>query len=168
MSRARGQGAVSVCFVCLGNICRSPTAEAVMRRLVAEAGLEGSIEIDSAGTGAWHVGEPPDPRSTAAAARRGIRLEGRARRFNRADWDRFDYVLAMDASNFADLERMAPNAGALEKLHLFRSFDAASPPGAGVPDPYYSADGFDEVIDLCLAACSALLEEIRRRPELSP
>jgi protein-tyrosine phosphatase len=144
-----------------------PSYAFVMRRLVAEAGLEGRIEVDSAGTGDWHVGEPPDRRSTAAAARRGIQLEGRARQFSRADWHRFDYVLAMDGSNFADLERMAPNAAVLEKLHLFRSFDPASPRGAGVPDPYYSADGFDEVIDLCWAACLALLQEIRHRPELS-
>ena len=160
-------GVVRICFVCLGNICRSPTAEAVMRHLVAAEGLGDRIVVESAGTGDWHVGHPRDKRSRAVGEARGIPLSGEARQFVPADFDRYTHVIAMDGSNFADLERMAPNAAALEKLRLFRSFDAASPPGAGVPDPYYSADGFDEVIDLCWAACTALLEEIRRRPELS-
>jgi protein-tyrosine phosphatase len=154
---------VSVCFVCLGNICRSPTAEGVMRHLVREAGLEEAVRVDSAGTGSWHVGDSPDRRARAAGARRGIEIAGAARQFQRADFARFDYVLAMDGENFANLEKLAPNAEARKKLHLLRSFDPASPADSSVPDPYYGgAEGFDEVIELCLAACRPLLERIRR------
>ncbi len=152
---------IRVCFVCLGNICRSPTAEAVMRRLVTGADLDAQIEVDSAGTGDWHVGHPPDPRSIAAAKRRGISVTGRARQFAAGDWERFDYVLAMDRSNYDELSDAAPSPALREKLRLLRSFDPESPPGAGVPDPYYTTDGFDEVLDLCEAACTALLASIR-------
>jgi protein-tyrosine phosphatase len=156
---------VRVCFVCLGNICRSPTAEAVMRALVERAGLVDRIEVDSAGTGDWHVGHSPDPRSVAAAKARGIALTGRARRFEKRD--RFDYVLPVDRSNYDTLRHGAP-AGVVDvKLRLLRSFDPASPAGAGVPDPYYSEDGFDEVIDLCIAACEGLLSHIRETHDLS-
>jgi protein-tyrosine phosphatase len=153
---------VRFCFVCLGNICRSPTAEAVMRDLVARAGLEGHVEIDSAGTGDWHVGQSPDPRSVAAAERRGIRLTGHARQWQPEDWSRFDYVLAMDRSNFNDLRKTAPPGVPEQKLHMFRSFDPEAPAGAGVPDPYNTTDGFDEVIDQCISACAPLLEHARR------
>lgn len=153
---------VRLCFVCLGNICRSPTAEAVMRDLVKKAGLEAHVEIESAGTGDWHVGHSPDPRSTAAAARRGIQLTGQARHWEPEDWDRFDYVLAMDRSNFNDLRQTAPPGVPERKLHMFRSFDPEAPAGAGVPDPYNTTDGFDEVIDQCLAACGPLLEHARK------
>lgn len=151
---------VRVCFVCLGNICRSPTAEAVLRHLVRNAGLEDHFEIDSAGTGDWHIGEPPDPRSAAAAQRRGITLTGRARQFGHADWARFDYVLAMDQSNYENLLRGAPKS-AKSKLRLLRSFDPASGEGASVPDPYYTTNGFDEVIDLCLVACKHFLAQVQ-------
>src|SRR5260221_4211906 len=154
---------VRVCFVCLGNICRSPTAEAVMRDLVERAGLSDRIEVDSAGTGDWHAGHPPDARSAAAALRRGIRLQGCARQFERSDWERFDYVLAMDRSNYEQLSASAPPSAPGAKVRLLRSFDPASPHGASVPDPYYSSDGFDEVIDLCIAACSPLLLHIREQ-----
>ncbi len=98
-----------ILFVCLGNICRSPTAEGVMRQLVAEAGLQDEIELDSAGTGAWHVGEPPDARATAAAARRGIALDSVARQVCRTDFERFDLILAMDGSNQHALRQLAPD-----------------------------------------------------------
>jgi protein-tyrosine phosphatase len=153
---------VRVCFVCLGNICRSPTAEAVLRQLVERSGLSAEIEVDSAGTGAWHAGQPPDPRSTAAGRRRGFALGGRARQFVPEDWERFDYVLAMDRSNYDDLAATLPSgAKSGNKLRLLRSFDPASPPGASVPDPYHGTDGFDLVIDQCVAACGPLLEHIK-------
>jgi protein-tyrosine phosphatase len=134
-----------------------------MRHLVREAGLEGSVKIDSAGTAGYHSGEAPDRRARAAGARRGIEIGGAARQFERADWQRFDYVLAMDRSNRDDLAATAPNGQLLTKLHLLRSFDPASPAGADVPDPYYGGeDGFDLVLDLCLAACRPLLERVRR------
>ena len=134
-----------------------------MRHLVREAGLETAVRVDSAGTGSWHVGEPPDRRARAAGRRRGIDVDGAARQFQRSDFARFDYVLAMDGTNFDELEELAPNAEAKKKLHLLRSFDPASPKDAAVPDPYYGgAEGFDEVVELCLAACRPLLERIRR------
>jgi protein-tyrosine phosphatase len=156
-------GEVALCFVCLGNICRSPTAAGVMRHLVKEAKLAGVVKVESAGTAGYHCGEAPDRRAQAAGARRGIPIEGAARQFVRGDWNRFDYVLAMDRANYEDLERTAPPELRAGKLHLLRSFDPKSPAGASVPDPYYGGDdGFDEVLDLCLSACRPLLERIRR------
>ncbi len=153
-----------VLFVCLGNICRSPSAEGVMRALVLEAGLEDRIELDSAGTGGWHVGSPPDERATAAAAARGIALEGSARRVRADDFDDFDLILAMDRSNLSDLRELARSEDQREKMRLLREFD---PAGEGVedldvPDPYYgAAGGFEEVLDLVHAACRGLLEQLR-------
>jgi protein-tyrosine phosphatase len=146
-----------ILFVCLGNICRSPTAEGVMRRLVREAGLEDEIEIDSAGTGGWHVGAPPDERATEAARRRGTELSGAARRFDAGrDFDRFDLILAMDAENRRDLLALAPDDEARAKVRMFRPGDL------DVPDPYYGgADGFDEVLDLVEEAARELLDEVR-------
>jgi protein-tyrosine phosphatase len=129
---------------------------------VNRAGLSDSVEVDSAGTGDWHVGEPADPRSIAAAKRRGFALTGRARQFQDPDWDTFEYVIAMDRSNRDILADSAPEGAAERKLSLLRSWDPESPPDADVPDPYYTRDGFDEVIDLCLAACGPLLERLRR------
>jgi protein-tyrosine phosphatase len=147
-----------VLFVCLGNICRSPTAEGVMRRLVREHGLEDEIEIDSAGTGGWHVGAPPDARATEAARRRGTELSGSARRFDpERDFDRFDIVLAMDAENRRDLLAMAPDEEARAKVRKFRPGDL------DVPDPYYGGDeGFEHVLDLAEEAARELLAELRR------
>ena len=127
-----------------------------MRHLVKEADLDRQIEIDSAGTIAYHAGEPPDARAQAAARKRGIQVSGRARKWGRRDWDRFDYVLAMDQENYADLLQTAPDS-ATDKLSLLRSFDPGSGPNDPVPDPYYGGkDGFNHVIDLCEAACRGL------------
>lgn len=153
-----------VLFVCLGNICRSPTAEAVMARLVAEAELEHAIEVDSAGTGAWHVGSPPDERATAAAAERGIAMRGTARQVADDDFLAFDLLVAMDGDNHRELRARAPHAEAAAKVRMLREFD---PAGAGavsldVPDPYYGGpDGFERVLDLVEAACAGLLAELR-------
>ena len=154
---------VRVCFVCLGNICRSPTAEAVMRHLVRAAKLERQIQIESAGTGDWHVGEPRDRRSQATGAARGVPLTGRAQQFTGRDFARFDHVLAMDGSNLDNLRQMAPDDAARAKVQLLRSFDPKAPPDADVPDPYYGgARGFEEVFDICEAACAGFLEWLRR------
>jgi protein-tyrosine phosphatase len=149
-------------FVCLGNICRSPTGEGVMRHLVEEAGLADRFEIDSAGTGSWHIGDTPDPRSTAAAAARGITIEGRARQVTGADFDHYDLILAADAYNFRDLQAIAPTDEDEAKVHMLREFDPMSTPDdLDVPDPYYGgASGFDDVIDLVEAACRGLLDEV--------
>ncbi|HEY1457399.1 MAG TPA: low molecular weight protein-tyrosine-phosphatase [Solirubrobacteraceae bacterium] len=155
-----------VLFVCLGNICRSPTAEGVMAQLVSQAGLQNSIELDSAGTGAWHVGSSPDARASAAAAKRGILLEGTARQVTQEDFHQFDMILAMDRSNLADLRRIAPDHQSQSKLGLLREFDPASAAvnDLDVPDPYYTgAGGFDEVLDLVQGACEGLLSELRAR-----
>ena len=144
-----------VLFVCLGNICRSPTAEGVLRGLVERRGLADEIEIDSAGTGSWHVGEGADARMRRAAEARGYRLESRARQVQAADLERFDLVLAMDRDNLADLEAL--NGGPRPNLRLFSDFlPAGSPPD--VPDPYYGGEaGFDRVIDLIETGSPAIL-----------
>ncbi len=154
---------VRLCFVCLGNICRSPTAEAVMARLVREHRLDREIAVDSAGTGDYHVGEPPDSRSAAAARGRGVILKGRAVQFTAADFDRFDAVLAMDRRNEESLLALARDDADRAKVHLLRDFDPASPEGSEVPDPYYGGEkGFETVLDVCEAACRGLLEHLRR------
>jgi protein-tyrosine phosphatase len=154
---------VSVCFVCLGNICRSPTAEGVMRHLVKRAGLANRIAVDSAGTAAFHAGEAPDRRSRAVARTRGIDVSGRARQFRRTDWDRFHYVLAMDRENYQDLLTIASDRSVEGKLFMLRAFDPGSGPDQSVPDPYYGGPhGFDRVLDLCEDACQGLLAHIRR------
>jgi protein-tyrosine phosphatase len=153
-----------ICFVCLGNICRSPTAEGVFRKLAGEARVDGNLTIDSAGTGAWHVGELPDPRSRAAAARRGYELAHRARKFTAADFDRFDLVLAMDRDNEDTLGRLAHGRTHVPPIRLLRSFDPAAPVDAEVPDPYSGEEaGFEEVLDICERACAGLVEHVRFR-----
>ncbi|HEY7953475.1 MAG TPA: low molecular weight protein-tyrosine-phosphatase [Solirubrobacteraceae bacterium] len=148
--------------MCLGNICRSPTAEGVMRELVRREGLEDWITLDSAGTGGWHVGDPPDARATATARARGIVLEGAARRVRASDFDDFDLLLAMDRSNLRDLHRLAPDEEAAGRLRLLREFDPAAGADLDVPDPYYGGPGgFEEVLDMAQAACTGLLVQIR-------
>jgi protein-tyrosine phosphatase len=154
---------VRLLFVCMGNICRSPTAEGVMRGLLREQGLENVVEVDSAGTGDWHVGDPPDRRATAAAHARGVVLEGAARQVARADFDDFDLILAADRRNLRDLRALLPPE-ARAKVHLLREFDPASEdaPDLDVPDPYYGGDdGFERVLDLVEAACRGLLDDLR-------
>ncbi|MFT5686852.1 MAG: protein-tyrosine phosphatase [Myxococcota bacterium] len=151
-----------ICFVCLGNICRSPTAEGIFRHLVQMHGESANFTIDSAGTAAWHVGKSPDTRSTAAAARRGIRLSGAARAFVASDFERFDTIIAMDTDNHAVLARMARTDADRSRLHLMRDFDPDSPPHASVPDPYYGGEhGFEDVLDICQRACEGLRAEIQ-------
>jgi protein-tyrosine phosphatase len=157
---------VRLLFVCLGNICRSPTAEGVMRHLVAEAGLEDQIELDSAGTGGWHIGSPPDARSAAAARRRGIALEGAARQVTAGDFERFDLLVAMDASNARDLRAMAPDAAARDKVVALRAYDplAVRDGELDVPDPYYGGEGgFEHVLDVVERGCRGLLDDVRGR-----
>jgi protein-tyrosine phosphatase len=152
--------AIRILFVCLGNICRSPAAEGVMQHLLVEAGLADHVVLDSAGTGAWHVGQAADRRMRQAAARRGIELTSLARQVTPADFEQFDWIFAMDSSNVADLRGMAPVAHR-GKIRLFRDLDPDGP-GEDVPDPYYGeADGFDEVLDIVTRAGRALLVELQ-------
>ena len=153
---------LSVLFVCLGNICRSPTAEAVFRARVEAAGLADSIRIDSAGTGDWHIGKAPDKRMQAAAARRGYDLAPlRARQVRPQDLTEFDYVLAMDNANLNDLRALAP--GAPVQPALFLAFHPQQQ-GGEVPDPYYGGEeGFETVLDMVEVASEGLLDTLRAR-----
>jgi protein-tyrosine phosphatase len=152
----------SVLFVCMGNICRSPTAEGVFRHYVVEAGLDEQIVIDSAGTHAYHVGNPPDRRAKAAAERRGISLGNlRARRVSDVDFERFDYIIAMDEDNIAHLKDESPPEHR-SKVRLFLEFSSGRE--REVPDPYYGgAAGFERVLDLVEEASRGLLETLSRK-----
>lgn len=138
-----------------------------MRQLLERERLSAQVAIDSAGTGDWHVGEPPDGRATAAAELRGIKLGGRARAVVRKDFELFDYIVAMDRANQRDLRRIAPDDTARAKIVLFRNYDPDSPRDADLPDPYYGeGDGFETVLDLCEAASRGLLQHIRENHRL--
>ncbi len=154
-----------ILFVCLGNICRSPTAEGVLRALAAREAPDLTLEVDSAGTAGYHIGEPPDPRTRAAAARRGYDLSTlRARVVEPGDFERFDLILAMDSDNLRVLRRRAP-VGAHERLRLFLEFAPQAHGAEDVPDPYYGGpNGFEEVLDLVEAAARGLLAHLRRQP----
>ncbi|MGI8727655.1 MAG: low molecular weight protein-tyrosine-phosphatase [Solirubrobacterales bacterium] len=150
-------------FVCLCNICRSPTAEGVMAHLLAEEGREDEFELDSAGTGGWHVGDPPDERAKAAAADRGIELGGASRKFRHSDFDRFDLIVAMDRSNLADMRAMAEGPEDEAKLSLLREHDpeAVAAEELDVPDPYYGGEqGFEDVLEVVDAGCRGLLSTL--------
>jgi protein-tyrosine phosphatase len=154
---------VRILFVCMGNICRSPTAQGVFGKLLDTEGLAELIEIDSAGTHAYHIGEPPDRRARETAVSRGIDLSGlRARRVEQEDFDYFDYVLAMDQDNYHSLSSICP-PGREHKLMLLMDF-APDLRTREVPDPYYGgASGFERVLDMVEAAAEGLLADVRRR-----
>lgn len=155
----KGREKIRVLFVCLGNICRSPAAEGVLREIVEEAGEEARWEIDSAGTGGWHVGELPDKRMRVHARRRGIELTHRCRQVRVSDFDDFDLIVPMDANNEKDLRRMAPTLEASGKIVPMASFLEASSHFDYVPDPYYEgAEGFEIVLDLLQEGCRNLFE----------
>ena len=152
-----------ILLVCLGNICRSPTAEAALRRALDDAGLGDRVAIDSAGTGDWHVGNPPDPRMVAAAAERGLELQGMARQITTGDFNEHDLILAMDAANRHDLVALAPDAESAEKVHLYREFEVDAD-GTDVPDPYYGgSDGFRRVVDIVRTAADGVVAHVRER-----
>lgn len=157
----------SVLFICLGNICRSPMAEATFRQLVASHGLAQQIRTDSAATGPWHVGSAPDGRAQSEMRRRGRDMSDlRARQVDAQDFDQFDLILAMDMDNLDDLQRLAA-AGHQDKVRLFLDF-AADSPATEVPDPYYGgADGFAHVLDLVEQASDGLLTHIRQKTGLA-
>ena len=147
-------------FVCLGNICRSPSAENIMNHLVEQANLNDTIVCDSAGTGGYHIGSPPDRRMTAAALRRGIQLKGRARQFEKSDFEEFDLILAMDRENYRDILSLDPAGKYRDKVRLMCDF-ATHHSEREVPDPYYGgSEGFDKVINLLLDACEGLLQHV--------
>lgn len=153
---------MEVLFVCLGNICRSPTAEGVLRHKLHEAGLAGRVEVASAGTGDWHIGNAPDARSQRAALRRGYDLSGqRAQQVSRADFARYDLILAMDHSNLRNLKALQPGQGKAELDLFLRRYEA---PVDEVPDPYHDGEqGFERVLDLIEQACDSLVIELKGR-----
>ena len=147
-------------FVCLGNICRSPSAENIMNYLVEEAGLSQEIQCDSAGTSGYHIGEPPDRRMQQAALDQGIKLLGSSRRFEPSDFEAFDLILAMDRANYRDLQRQDSTGQYRDKIKMMCDY-CTEFSDTEVPDPYYGGpSGFKYVIDLLKDACGGLLDEI--------
>ncbi|WP_017301748.1 low molecular weight protein-tyrosine-phosphatase [Nodosilinea nodulosa] len=151
-------------FVCLGNICRSPSAENIMNYLIAQRQLGERVVCDSAGTASYHVGSPPDRRMTQAAKARGIDLVGRARQFNAADFDRFDYILAMDRQNYRDILALDPAGQHRDRVRMICDY-CRTHPDREVPDPYYGGpEGFTYVIELLLDACEGFLDYVLEHP----
>lgn len=152
---------IRVCFVCMGNICRSPLAEGVFKHLVAEKGLGHNFHIESFGIGAWHVGEDPDPRSRAVARAHGLRLTSRAQQFRPKDFARFDHVLALDETIADDLQRLTSDPTSQTKIRLLRPYDPQANGSRDVPDPYYgNQPEFELIYQMIERACQALLKEL--------
>ncbi len=157
--------AYKLLFVCLGNICRSPAAENIMNHLIEKSGLQGQIICDSAGTSSYHIDSSPDRRMTAAATQRGIPMRGKARQFDRKDFEQFDLILAMDRDNYWDICALDPDKQYRDKVHLMCEF-CTHASLQEVPDPYYGGpEGFDRVIDLLLDACTGLLNHIQHQQQ---
>ncbi|MEI5524600.1 low molecular weight protein-tyrosine-phosphatase [Streptomyces brasiliscabiei] len=155
-----------VCFVCTGNICRSPMAESVFRARVEEAGLDGPVEVDSAGTGGWHEGDPADPRTVSVLEANGYTGHHAARQFQASWFTRLDLVIALDEGHLKALRRLAPTPADAEKVRLLRSYDPAAGDDLDVPDPYYGGlDGFEQCLELVEAASLGLLAAVREKVE---
>ena len=154
---------ISVCFVCLGNICRSPTAEGVMLKKLKDHKLQDVIAIDSAGTSAYHVGERADARSRECAYKRGYELPSRARQFTKQDFEKFDYIIAMDQSNRQNLLQSS-NEEQRQKIFMFCQFEEGMNSQSDVPDPYYGgSSGFDNVLDICERGCDGLIKFLKQQ-----
>ncbi|MET8693779.1 low molecular weight protein-tyrosine-phosphatase [Streptomyces bauhiniae] len=158
-----------VCFVCTGNICRSPIAESVFRARVTEAGLDGQIEADSAGTGGWHEGDAADPRTVSVLDEHGYGTEHTARQFQPSWFGRLDLVIALDTGHLKALRRLAPTEEDVRKVRLLRSYDPTAGADLDVPDPYYGGrDGFEECLEMVEAASAGLLDSVREHLEERP
>jgi len=150
-----------ICFVCLGNIVRSPLAEGSFKQLTADKGISKNFIVDSAGTSAYHVGESPDWRMRRVASRHGLSYDGRARQFHHDDFKKFDLIIAMDTNNMNNLIKMATSSSDREKIHLMREFDPYGGSGLSVPDPYYGGiDGFEEVFEIVQRSCEGLIDAL--------
>ncbi len=149
-----------ICFVCLGNICRSPTAEGIFQHLVNKRGLQPYFFVDSAGTSAYHIGEPANSKSQWVANQQGVKLHSKARRFNAADLEEFDLILAMDSENYTNIKRLDRDGLFTEKIKMMREF-GPQPDEMDVPDPYYGGmDGFQNVFDVLMRSSVNLLDEL--------
>ncbi|MGW2468629.1 low molecular weight protein-tyrosine-phosphatase [Streptomyces bauhiniae] len=158
-----------VCFVCTGNICRSPIAESVFRARVTEAGLDGQIEADSAGTGGWHEGDAADPRTVSVLDEHGYGTAHTARQFQPSWFGRLDLVIALDTGHLKALRRLAPTEEDVRKVRLLRSYDPSAGADLDVPDPYYGGrDGFEECLEMVEAASAGLLDSVREHLEERP
>lgn len=156
---------VRLVTVCLGNICRSPMAKSVLRSKVRDAGLEGRIEVDSAGTSGWHVGGPADPRAAQTLSRHGYDPTHTARRFTGHDLVDFDLVLVADHANLHDVTDLARTPDEVARVALLRSFDPSAPAEAEIPDPYHGGErGFEEVLGMIERACDGLLDRLTQAP----
>lgn len=152
-----------ILFVCLGNICRSPAANGILEHMAAERGMDGDIEVDSAGTYSGEAGSLPDPRMRRAASRRGYELTHRARVIRRDDFGRFDMIVTMDDSNYESVCRLAPDRRSLEKVFRMREFLTGFPEWRYVPDPYYEGpQGFELVLDMLEEGCANILEHVAK------
>ena len=162
---SEGRGGAAVLFVCLGNICRSPLAEGMLVHLLEQEGMAERVRVDSAGTGAWHAGEPPDARSAEVARRHGVALRGAARQVRPEDFREFTHVIAMDLENLKNLEQLRNRSGGDAVLGLLREWDPEGGEGAEVPDPYYGGpDGFETVYRMVERSCAALVAELKENP----
>ena len=151
---------IRILFVCMGNICRSPLAESIFAHLARERGVEDRFEVASAGTSAYHAGDPPDRRSVATARARGVTVSGTSRQLNARDLHDFDYVIVMDAENRSAVDRLRATDGGSARIHRLREWDPAKS-GLDVPDPYFGGGrGFDDVHDIVERSCAALLEDL--------
>lgn len=149
-------------FICLGNVCRSPLAEAVFAKIAADLGVTGAFQPDSAGTNAYAAGSPPDPRMQKTARRHGIPMEHASRMFVTDDFDRFDLILAADRVNLERASRLARTGSDRKKIRLLRDYDPESPRGSDIPDPYYGGqDGFEQVYEMTVRACDGLIRALR-------
>ena len=155
---------ISVLFVCLGNICRSPLAEGILSHQLKEAGIADRIYVDSAGTGAWHVGQDPDTRSILVAKKNGVDLSGLARQVQFEDFFDFQLILAMDRENLQNLKKLESDIGSETAIRLFREFDPLQDGVLDVPDPYYGGPkGFDQVFEMIERTCAALVDYLHKK-----
>lgn len=159
----RKEGNINLLFVCLGNICRSPAAEGIIKKMIKDEGLEDKVFVDSAGTSNWNEGNPPDERMQKHGSKRGYTFEGSARTFRSSDFDKFDYILVMDSNNYNNVKKLARTKEDIAKIRMMTDFMSNSDHDH-VPDPYYGGeDGFELVMNLLEDASKGLLEEVKRK-----
>ncbi len=159
---------IKILFVCLGNICRSPMAEAIFNGLIQKYGLAGFIESDSAGTSDYHIGEPPDSRTLGVVHKYQLKLDHQGRQFTTGDFNKFNYIIAMDESNLSNIQRQLPKSADNKKILLMREFDEQAD-SQSVPDPYWSSeDGFEEVYQILHRSCQNFINYLKKNhPELA-